>query len=57
MMIVGQFPFRGATDDELYFAINRGQYPKSDLITKPIASLLDKIFVVDPNSRIKASSV
>ncbi len=56
-MIVGQFPFRGATDDELYFTINRGQYPKSDLITKPIANLLDKIFVVDPSNRIKASSV
>jgi serine/threonine protein kinase len=56
-MIVGQFPFRGATDDELYFTINRGQYPKSDLITRPVANLLDKIFVVDPSNRIKASSV
>ena len=56
VMLTGYFPYKGATDEELYRKINSADYPKHDL-NKLAAHLLARIFTLEPEQRITAEAV
>jgi predicted HTH domain antitoxin len=49
VMLTGYFPYKGASDEELYRRINIADYPKAELVSfKRAAHLLTKMFIIDP---------
>ena len=53
--LTGIFPFKGATDQELYKKINNSDYPKGELFSLRSASdLISKMLKVNPDQRITA---
>lgn len=58
VMLTGYFPYKGATDEELYRKINLADYPKQDIANyKRAAHLITKMFIIDPDERITAEGV
>ena len=56
--LTGIFPFKGATDQELYKKINNAEYPRQELyFSKEILDLIGKMLKVNPDDRITASEV
>lgn len=54
--LTGMFPFKGATDQELYKKINSSDYPKGEIIfSRPISDLISRMLKVDPDERITAN--
>ena len=50
VMITGYFPYKGATDEELYRKINLAEYPKQDIgCFRRAAHLMSKMFTIDPD--------
>ena len=56
-MLTGNFPFRAATEPELYQKIKSGivKYPSS--ISPELRDLLQRIFVIAPEDRISADLI
>jgi serine/threonine protein kinase len=48
VILAGIFPFKGATDEELYSKINKADYPKSDLLFGKARDLIDRMLTIDP---------
>lgn len=48
--LTGIFPFKGATDQELYRKINNAEYPKAELLffNKGISDLISKMLTIEP---------
>lgn len=58
VMLTGYFPYKGASDEQLYRRINLADYPKTQLVSfKRAAHLLTKMFIIDPDERITADGV
>ena len=56
--LTGIFPFKGATDQELYKKINTAEYPRQELyFSKEILDLIGRMLKVNPDERITASEV
>lgn len=56
VMLVGYFPYKGNSDEELYRKINRAEYPSQDIILlRKAHHLISKMFTLDPSNRITAS--
>jgi hypothetical protein len=54
-MITGIFPFKGATDEELYKKINRADYNRGELLfSKDLCDLINRMLAIDPVVRITA---
>ena len=54
--LTGIFPFKGATDQELYKKINNSDYPKQELyFSKEAYDLIGKMLRVNPDERITAT--
>lgn len=55
VMLTGYFPYKGATDDELYQKINLADYPKQEIsLYKKALHLISKMFIINPEERITA---
>jgi MAP/microtubule affinity-regulating kinase len=47
--ITGIFPFKGATDQELYKKINNSDYPKTELLfSRTVSDLIGKLLKINP---------
>ncbi len=58
VMLVGYFPYKGSSDDQLYKRINYADYPKQDInCYKQASHLIAKMFTIDPQDRITAEGV
>lgn len=58
VMLTGDFPYKGTTDQELYAKINQADYPKHDLVSyRRAGQLLAKMFAIAPEERISAEGV
>lgn len=58
VMLMGYFPYKGNSDEQLYRKINHADYPIQDvLLLKKAHHLLTKMFTIDPNHRITAQEV
>lgn len=58
VMLVGYFPYKGNSDEELYRKINHADYPFHDISSLRRAHhLITKMFVLEPSQRITASEV
>jgi len=56
--LTGIFPFKGATDQELYKKINLADYPRQELyFSKDASDLVSKMLRVNPDERITAAEV
>jgi serine/threonine protein kinase len=56
--LTGIFPFRGATDQELYRKINNAEYPRHELyFSKEISDLVNRMLRINPDDRITAEEV
>ena len=56
--LTGIFPFKGATDQELYRKINAAEYPRHELyFSKEVADLIAKMLRINPDERITAPEV
>ena len=56
--LTGLFPFKGATDQELYRKINAAEYPRHELyFSKEVADLIAKMLRINPDERITAPEV
>lgn len=51
-MLCGQFPFRGASDKELYKKIAKGQFSFPEHVSREAACFINKMLVVNPTSRM-----
>ena len=48
--LTGVFPFKGATDQELYKKINHAEYPRGELLfTRSGADLISKMLTINPD--------
>jgi len=56
-MLCGQFPFRGASDKDLYRKISRGEFEFPDHVSREAVSFINKLLVVNPSMRATASSL
>jgi serine/threonine protein kinase len=60
-LLSGCFPYRGATDKELYTKIMRADYKLpsevSSTLTAEATNLLKRIFSIDPNKRPTARDI
>jgi len=55
VMLLGYFPFKGNSDEELYRRINRADYPSHDIsLLRRAHHLIARMFTVDPDLRISA---
>jgi MAP/microtubule affinity-regulating kinase len=55
--LTGTFPFKGATDQELFKKIGDSDYPRNELSsssTKPAKDLITKMLKINSDERIKA---
>jgi serine/threonine protein kinase len=50
-LLCGHFPFKGASDKELYKKISSGQFSPPDHVSREARQLLSKMLVVDPDRR------
>ena len=50
-LLCGHFPFKGASDKELYKKISRGLYTPPDHVSREAKQLLQKMLVVEPDRR------
>lgn len=58
VMLMGYFPYKGNSDEELYRKINSADYPAHDITYQRRAHhLITKMFAIDPNTRITAAEV
>ena len=57
VMLAGQFPFRGTSEQDLYQRIQRGQYRMHELIPKEAAKLIQGMLETDPHRRIRAEQL
>lgn len=58
VMLVGYFPYKGNSDEELYRKINHADYPIHDIYSlKKAHHLISKMFSIDPAQRITALEV
>ena len=47
VIMVGFFPFKGSTDEELHSKINKGEYPKAELLlNREAADLMSKMLII-----------
>ncbi len=60
-ILSGCFPYRGATDKELYKKIMRADYKLPSEVQESLSiegiNLLRKVFIIDPNKRVSAKEV
>jgi len=55
VMLMGYFPYKGSSDEELYRKINRAEYPNHDIsLLRRAHHLISKMFTIDPDQRISA---
>jgi serine/threonine protein kinase len=57
VMLIGSYPFKGATDRELYRRINRGFPTFPDYVPKRAKTLISKMLNLDPNKRPTSQDV
>ena len=57
VMLTGSFPFRGISETDLYYKIQRGQFKVPDFISKDAKRLIYKLLEVDYRKRITAKEV
>ena len=57
VMLTGNFPFRGTSEQDLYQRIQRGQYKQDPLLINGAARLISTMLEVDPRRRAVASSL
>lgn len=58
VMLCGYFPFKGASDEELYRRIKAADYPVHDITHfRRAHHLLARMFALDPAQRISAQQV
>ena len=56
VMLMGYFPYKGNTDEELYRKINHAEYPQGEIQhLKKAHHLINRMFQIDPQQRITAS--
>lgn len=56
-LLCGKFPFKGNSDNDLYWKINSGEYEIPDHVQYAARLLLEKMIVVNPEERITASEI
>lgn len=56
-LLCGHFPFKGASDKELYKKISRGAYQPPEHMSSQARHLLNKMLVVDPDKRHTAAQL
>ena len=48
-MITGYFPFKGATDEQLYRKINKSDYNRAELsFSQDLSDLIERMLTVNP---------
>lgn len=58
VMLLGYFPYKGNSDQQLYRKINRAQYPTQDIsMLRKAHHLISKMFAIDADQRISAAQV
>jgi serine/threonine protein kinase len=58
VMLVGYFPYKGSSDEELYRKINLADYPGHDIsVMRRAHHLISRMFAVDASQRITAPEV
>ena len=53
-MLTGTFPFRGISEQDLYYKIQRGQFKIPDTVSKEARRLIYRMLEVDAKRRITA---
>lgn len=53
-LLCGHFPFKGASDKELYKKISRGLYTPPEHMSREARHFLNKMLMVDPDKRYTA---
>jgi serine/threonine protein kinase len=56
-MLTGTFPFRGISESDLYYKIQRGNFKIPDGISKEARRIIYKMLEVDYRKRITAKEV
>ncbi len=56
-MLTGTFPFRGISESDLYYKIQRGNFKIPDHVSKEAKRVIYKMLEVDPRRRITAREV
>jgi len=56
-LLCGQFPFRGATDRDLYRKIARGEFEFPDHVSNEASAFIRKMLVINGNMRASASTL
>ena len=58
VMLIGYFPYRANTDEQLFRKINSADFPKHDIVNlKKAYSLISRMFTINPADRIDANGV
>lgn len=57
VMLTGTFPFRGISESDLYYKIQRGNFSIPDIVSKDTKRLIHKLLDVDYRRRITAKEV
>lgn len=58
VMLMGYFPYKGNSDEQLYRKINRADYPTQDInMYRKAHHLIIKMFTIDTDQRISAAQV
>lgn len=53
-MLTGTFPFRGISEQDLYYKIQRGQFKVPDTVSIEARRLIQKLLEVDSRRRLTA---
>jgi serine/threonine protein kinase len=57
IMLTGQFPFKGVNEKDLFAKIARGMFRIPETIDFEAKRLINKILVLDPTKRARASEI
>ena len=56
-LITGTFPFRGISEQDLYYKIQRGQFKVPEFVSKDAKRVIYKLLEVDCRKRMTAREV
>lgn len=56
-MLTGTFPFRGISETDLYYKIQRGQFKVPEFVSKDAKRVIHKMLEVDYRKRITAKEL
>lgn len=56
-MLTGTFPFRGISEQDLYYKIQRGNFKVPDFVSKDAKSLIMRLLTVDYKKRMTSKEL